>query len=242
MPGNISIVGAEPNPKIHRPSFKQVSKHIWKAPRQTARRYLKLNPANKYYEFPKLTLGTGVMGFVGFLATGGTGNLMNMLADKMGETLKFATHPAFEGFKDIVRIGGEAGLGMGVYPSFGHNITGKENMGKAVFAGAAILAALDVGATGAKYIGRAYFKKKAAEPAPEQQAAMTMTGLGSLAEFIKGTAETAADAETAHTAEVADLSEAEAERMLAGEMKRFQELSELAAQVGGQENSGSLMR
>lgn len=237
----------EPNPKIHRPLFKQIKKGLWTAPKKSITRTLRLNPAGKYYEFPSpkgfaQTGGVAVIGFVGFLGTGGVGNLMNMLTDKVAETFKLTTHPALEGVKDILRISGEAGIGMTVLPSIGHNVTGKEIMGKAVFAGAAILTSLDVGATGAKYLLRAYNAKKAEAP-PEQKAAATMTGLGSLADLIKGlkgTAETAADAEDAHTAEVADLSDAEAEKELAAEIQKFHELSGKLA--GAQQESGSLMR
>ena len=237
----------EPNPKIHRPLFKQISKHLWQAPKKSIMRTLHLNPAGKYYEFPSpkgfaQTGGVAVIGFVGFLGTGGVGNLMNMLVDKVAEVTKTTAHPALEGIKDIVRISGEAGIGMTVFPSLGHNVTGKEIMGKAVFAGAAILASIDIGATGAKYVLRAYNARKATAP-PEQKAAATMTGLGSLADLIKGlegTAETAAGAEEAHTAEVADLSEAEAEKELAAEIQKFHELSGQLA--GGSQESGSLMR
>ena len=242
---------AAPNPHIHRPVFHQIKGKYWAAPKRTLARTLRVNPKAEYGKIPGFGFANIVAAVGGFFAVGGTGALLGMGLDKVAGAK--ATQVWYEPVRDVARIGVEGFTGLMAYPIVGHKLTGKQEVGQAIWVGGTLILAADVIFTAGKYIMRAVTKAPAQAAAPaEQTAGMALMGLSGLGDLIKGTAQTAQSAEAAQPAMVAGphdnllvgemgkLSDKEAEIMLLGELQRNAELRNLAGMSGAV--SGSLIR
>lgn len=259
--GASSIVESGEQPKnaaanpghIHWPVFRQIKGKYWAAPKRTLARTLRVNPHAEYGKIPGFGFANIVAGVGGFLATGGTGALLGMGLDKVAGAN--ATQVWYEPVRDVARLGVEGFTGLMAYPIIGHKLTGKQEIGQAIWVGGTLILAADVIFTAGKYIMRAITKAPAEAAAPAAATAgMALMGLSGLGDLIKGTAFTAETAQVAQPAQVAGMSgsgvmldgelskltDKDAELMLLGELQRNSELKQMAGLSGAV--SGSLIR